>query len=186
MCMIRRVTDDHLIHARSSSSVMRGQWFALLSRGGWLHQSQHLLQTDDTPDKCNWKLCFTWSLIGYFIDLGMVNQNAITDLYLFGRELFCAAEDVALGDTFAAQLMDLNHAAEGDETHQGVGRQETQRHLKGFFQGLEVFLLQTCVHHIQEDERGWRSTLKRNKSGYIMVIQILHTVFNSFIYSNTF
>lgn len=56
-CMLRRVTDDHLIPA-GSSSVMRGQWFALLSRGGWLHQSQHLLQTDDAPDQFHWQFWF--------------------------------------------------------------------------------------------------------------------------------
>lgn len=36
-----------------SSSVMRGQWFALLSRRGWLHQSQHLLQKNDARRKLN-------------------------------------------------------------------------------------------------------------------------------------
>src|SRR4029434_8664940 len=36
-------------------------------------------------------------------------------LDLFGGELLGAAEDVALGDALAAQLVHLHHAAEGDE-----------------------------------------------------------------------
>lgn len=49
--------------------------------------------------------------------------------------------------------MDLHHASEGDEAYQGVGGQQGQGHLQGLLQGLQVLLLQTRVHHVQEDER---------------------------------
>lgn len=51
-------------------------------------------------------------------------------LDLFGGELLGPTEDVALGDALAAELVHLDHAAESDEAHQGVGRQQAERHLE--------------------------------------------------------
>ena len=39
-------------------------------------------------------------------------------------------EDEALGDALAAQLVNLDHSAEGDQADKGVRRQETQGHLE--------------------------------------------------------
>ena len=86
-------------------------------------------------------------------------------LDLLGGELLGAAEHVALGDALAAELVDLHHAAEGDEAHQGVGGQQGQGHLEGLAQRLQVLLLQARVHHVQEDERGGGAALERQGGG---------------------
>lgn len=84
---------------------------------------------------------------------------APTHLDLFGGEVLGAPEHVALGDPLTAELMDLNHASECDEAHQGIGWQQAEGHLQGLFEGLEVLFFQTRVHHIQEDQRGCGSSL---------------------------
>lgn len=84
---------------------------------------------------------------------------ASTNLDLFGGEVFGAPEHIALGNPLTTELMNLNHAPKCNEAHQGIGRQQAERHLQGLFEGLEVLFFQTSVHHIQEDQRGWGSTL---------------------------
>lgn len=104
---------------------------------------------------------------------------ASTHLYLFGGEVFGAPEHVALGDALAAELMNLNHASECDEAHQGVGWQQAKGHLQGLLEGLEVLFFQTCVHHIQEDQRGRWSTLESGgREGYTgEIISFVSTYF---------
>lgn len=80
-------------------------------------------------------------------------------LDLFGGQVLGASEHITLGNAFTAELVNLDHASKCDQAHQGVGRQEAEGHLEGLFQGLKVLLFQTGVHHIEEDQRGWRSTL---------------------------
>lgn len=81
------------------------------------------------------------------------------DLDLFGGEVLGPSEDIALGDPLTRQLVDLNHASKGDEPHQGVWWQQTQGHLEGLLQGLEVLFFQARVHDVQKDERGRGSAL---------------------------
>lgn len=85
-------------------------------------------------------------------------------LQLLGTQVLGAPENVALGDALAAQLVDLHHAAEGDETHQGRGGQERQRHLQGLLQGLQVLVLHAGVHHVEEDQRHLGTTLRTGDS----------------------
>jgi hypothetical protein len=47
-----------------------------------------------------------------------------------GGVVLGASEDKALGDALAAQLVDLHHAAEGDQADHAVRRQQTERHLQ--------------------------------------------------------
>lgn len=82
-----------------------------------------------------------------------------TYLYLFGGKVLGASEHIALSNPLAAQLMNLNHAAKCDEAHKSVGGQQTEGHLERLLESLEIFFFQTCVHHIQEDERSCRTTL---------------------------
>lgn len=57
-------------------------------------------------------------------------------LKLFSAEIFGASEDVALGDAFTAQLVNLDHPSKCNEAYQGGGRQQAERHLKRLFQRL--------------------------------------------------
>lgn len=93
-----------------------------------------------------------------------------TYLDLFGGEVLGAPKDIALGNPLACQLMDLDHAAESDEAHQGIWWQQTQGHLEGLLQGLEVLFFQACVHDIQKDEWGRGSALwGRKKVGRLNI-----------------
>lgn len=93
------------------------------------------------------------------------HPGLVTYLDLFGREVLGASEHVALGDALAAQLVHLDHAAERDEAHQGVGRQQAEGHLQRLLQGLQVLLFQTGVHHIEEDQWSRRSALPSGREG---------------------
>ena len=52
-------------------------------------------------------------------------------LYLFSSHVLGATEDVTLGASLAAELVNLDHLTEGDEADQGVRGQQTERHLEG-------------------------------------------------------
>lgn len=87
-------------------------------------------------------------------------ETASPHLDLFGAQVLGAPEHEALGDPFAAELVNLNHASECDEPHQSVGWEQAEGHLQGLPEGLEVLFFQACVHHVQKDERGGRTTLE--------------------------
>ena len=55
-------------------------------------------------------------------------------LYLLGVEVLGPAEHVALGEALTAELVDLHHLAEGDQSDERVGRQQAQRHLQRLLQ----------------------------------------------------
>lgn len=88
-------------------------------------------------------------------------------LQLLGVEVLGPPEDVALGDPLTAELMYLNHPAEGDESNQSSGRQQRQGHLQRLFQSLQVLVLHAGVHHIQKDQRHLRTPLRTDSTlGY--------------------
>jgi len=47
--------------------------------------------------------------------------------------------------------VNLSHGTVGDQTDQGVGRQQTERHDDGILEGLQAILLLTCVDNEDED-----------------------------------
>jgi len=65
-----------------------------------------------------------WYTVTIYTVLIEINLN------LFSIEVLGATEDVALGESFAAQLMDLNHLAESYESNESIRWQQTQRHLQ--------------------------------------------------------
>lgn len=80
-------------------------------------------------------------------------------LQLLGVQILGAPEDIALGDALTAELVNLNHPPKGDQSHQSGRGQQRQGHLQGLLQGLQVLILHTGVHHIQEDQRHLGTTL---------------------------
>jgi hypothetical protein len=52
----------------------------------------------------------------------------------------------------------LCHGTEGDETHQGIGWQQTETDYEGFSQTLEVVFVEAGVYDVEEDGRGRRGT----------------------------
>lgn len=56
-------------------------------------------------------------------DIGL--RDGQTYLYLLSCQVLCAPKDVALGNPFTAQLVNLDHSAKSDKPHQSVGRQQT-------------------------------------------------------------
>ncbi len=92
---------------------------------------------------CWWLLLLlrTWSLLR----LASCRPTSKTQhlLHSFSGIVLRASEDEALSDTLTPQLVNLDHPAEGDQTHQCVGRQETQRHLlEGESNILNLYLLE--------------------------------------------
>lgn len=70
-----------------------------------------------------------------------------------GSVLLCSSEDVGLGASLVAELMDLSHGTEGDETYQSIGWQETETDHEGFTETLEVVFIEAGVYNVEED--GW-------------------------------
>ena len=62
-------------------------------------------------------------------------------------------EDEALGDALAAQLVNLNHLAEGDQPDEGILGQQGEGHLKGLFERTQLILVHAGVDHVEEDRR---------------------------------
>lgn len=97
-------------------------------------------------------------------------------LQLLGIQVLSPPEDIALGDPLTAQLVNLNHPAEGDESDQSGGRQQGKGHLQRLLEGLEVLILHTGVHHIQEDQWHLGTPLEMYSiSGYTGEIPCLST-----------
>lgn len=92
-----------------------------------------------------------------------INDQDPVYLQLLSVQVLCAPEDVTLGDPLTAQLVDLNHASKGDESHQSGGGQQRQGHLQGLFQSLQVLVLHAGVHHVQKDEWNLRAPLVPEK-----------------------
>ena len=65
--------------------------------------------------------------------LGLLRKshNGLDDNYLdrLGGIILGSSEHEGLRDALAAQLVDLNHSAEGDQADKGVRRQQAQGHL---------------------------------------------------------
>lgn len=71
-------------------------------------------------------------------------------LDLFSREILGAAEDVRFGAALTAQLVDLDHFTEGDETDESILRQQAEG-------GLEGILVMENNEHIK-CLIGWLTT----------------------------
>lgn len=70
-----------------------------------------------------------------------------------GSILLGAAEDVALGASLVAELVNLGHGTVGDETDESVGRKQAQADDERLAQGLEVVIVHAGVDDVEED--GW-------------------------------
>ena len=55
----------------------------------------------------------------------------------------------------------LDHFAEGDESDEGVLREEGERHLEGLLERAQLHLVHARVHHDQEDGRHRRRPEQR-------------------------
>ena len=84
-------------------------------------------------------------------------------LQLLGVQVLGPSEHVALGDPLTAELVDLDHASEGDESDQRGGGQQRQGHLQRLLQSLQVLVLHAGVHHVQEDQRHLGTALRAER-----------------------
>ena len=87
------------------------------------------------------------------------NSREFPYLYLLSIQVFRPTEHVALGAALAAQLMDLHHAAKRDQADQGVWGQQTQGHLQGLLEGLQVVVIHTGVQDQEIDQGAGGGTL---------------------------
>eukprot|EP00050_Salpingoeca_kvevrii_P010417 m.8300 g.8300 ORF g.8300 m.8300 type:complete len:330 (+) comp2844_c0_seq1:1736-2725(+) len=80
-------------------------------------------------------------------------------LDVLGGKLLGAAEDVALGASLTAQLVELDCSAERDQANKRVGRKKAERHDKRLLERLEILLVHAQVHN--KEKHGWDGRLAR-------------------------
>ena len=60
---------------------------------------------------------------------------------------------------------ETNHGAVGDETDEGVGRDQTQAHDEGVTESLEIIFIETSVDNEEENRRDLGRTGERVLDG---------------------
>lgn len=68
--------------------------------------------------------------------------------------------------------MNLHHPPKRDQTHQSIWGKETQGHLQGLLEGLQVIFFEARVHHIEEDQRGLGTSLLAKEDSIMINTEI--------------
>ncbi len=85
-----------------------------------------------------------------------------------GSILLGAAEDVALGASVVAELVNLSHGTVGDETDESVGREQAQANNERLTQGLKIVIIHAGVDDVEKDGRDLSRTAEGILDGGVL------------------